>query len=307
LLLNNQHPVQINPFGRFDHHSDAVVIEPAVKGLGRFIEQYEDDDETNYNDIVIVGEDYDGAIGALAGRPASHPVDTEPVQPAVQEIVESLPFPVHPGQAVSHIRPSATAISGAGGVAQAGPGGTAIVGAGGIAVSTPTGNAVVGPGGVAISAPVATSQAGVGGIAIAGGQAIAISGVQNPGQQFFGGSGSGSSGVLQDQGDRNRPGWEALRSAGQKEWFFSPKSASAPTLPIEIKASEGSQITSYPIVANYFFNVPQHFFTQTQAASSKAATTARLDSLPAPQHSQVVYLPWHVDQKQQQKQDISSI
>lgn len=306
LLINYQHPVQINPFGRFDHHSEAVVIEPAVKGSGRFIEQKEVDDELDYNDIVIVGEDYDGAIGALAGRPASHPVDTIPVQPAVQEIIGSLPFPVRPGQAVSHIRPSATAISGAGGVAQAGPGGTAIVGAGGIAVSTPTGNAVVGPGGIAISAPVATSQAGVGGIAIAGGQAIAISGVQNPGQQFFGGSGSGS-GLLQDQGDTNRPGWEALRrSAGQKEWFFSPKSLPAPTLPIEIKASEGSQITSYPIVVNYFFNVPQHFFSQAQAASSKAASNVRLENTPTPEHSQVVYLPWSVNQKQQPNQVMSS-
>ena len=106
-------------------------------------------------------------------------------------------------------------------MAQAGPGGTAVVGAGGIAVSTPTGNTVVGPGGVAISAPVATSQAGVGGIAIAGGQAIAIAGVQNPGQQFFGGSGPGA-GMAQEQ-DVNRPGWEALRSATHNQWFFNPK------------------------------------------------------------------------------------
>merc|ERR1711970_1035735 len=186
-----KHPVQINPFGRFDHGSEAIVIEPAVKNLGRFIKQ-EEDDEEDYNDIVIVGEDYDEAIGALAGRPAGHPVDTVPAQPGLQDIVGTLPFPVKPGQSVSHISPSATAIAGAGGMAQAGPGGTAVVGAGGIAVSTPTGNTVVGPGGVAISAPVATSQAGVGGIAIAGGQAIAIAGVQNPGQQFFGGSGAGA-------------------------------------------------------------------------------------------------------------------
>ena len=215
-----KHPVQINPFGRLDHGSEAIVIEPAVKHLGRFIKQ-EEDDEEDYNDIVIVGEDYDEAIGALAGRPAGHPVDTGPAQPGLQEIVGTLPFPVKPGQSVSHISPSATAIAGAGGMAQAGPGGTAVVGAGGIAVSTPTGNTVVGPGGVAISAPVATSQAGVGGIAIAGGQAIAIAGVQNPGQQFFGGSGSGTGGA-QEQ-DVNRPGWEALRSATHNQWFFNPK------------------------------------------------------------------------------------
>merc|ERR1712066_1119717 len=34
-----QHPVQIHPFGRFDHNSEAIVIEPAEKGLGRFIGQ----------------------------------------------------------------------------------------------------------------------------------------------------------------------------------------------------------------------------------------------------------------------------
>merc|ERR1711892_1318487 len=182
--ITYQHPVQINPFGRLDHGLAAVVIEPAVKGLGRFIKQENDNTKEDYSDVVLVGEDYnDGAVGALAGQPASHPVDTETHQPALQQVVGSLPFPVRPGQSVSHIRPSATAIAGAGGMAQAGPGGTAVVGAGGIAVSTPTGNAVVGP--------VATSQAGVGGIAIAGGQAIAIAGVQNPGQQFFGGSGSG--------------------------------------------------------------------------------------------------------------------
>merc|ERR1711892_1345026 len=184
--ITYQHPVQINPFGRLDHGLAAVVIEPAVKGLGRFIKQENDNTKEDYSDVVIVGEDYnDGAVGALAGQPASHPVDTETHQPALQEVVGSLPFPVRPGQSVSHIRPSATAV----------------VGAGGIAVSTPTGNAVVGPGGIAISAPVATSQAGVGGIAIAGGQAIAIAGVQNPGQQFFGGSGSGP-GALQDLEDQ---------------------------------------------------------------------------------------------------------
>merc|ERR1711892_299099 len=292
MLINYQHPVQIHPFGRFDIGAEAVVIEPAVEGLGRFIDQNDDED---YNDIVLVGEDYDGAIGALAGRPASHPIDTKPVEDF--EVVGSLPFPIKPGQSVSHIRPSATAIAGAGGMAQAGPGGTAVVGAGGIAVSTPTGNAVVGPGGIAISAPVATSQAGVGGIAIAGGQAIAIAGVQNPGQQFFGGSGSGP-GALQDLEDANQPGWEAYRSAGQKEWFFRPKNNPAPTLPIEIKASKGSQITSYPIVANYFFNVPQHFFAQAKAASTKAATYARVDNPPTPDHSQVVYVPWYENQKQ---------
>jgi len=296
--ITYQHPVQINPFGRLDHGLAAVVIEPAVKGLGRFIKQENDNTKEDYSDVVIVGEDYnDGAVGALAGQPASHPVDTETHQPALQEVVGSLPFPVRPGQSVSHIRPSATAIAGAGGMAQAGPGGTAVVGAGGIAVSTPTGNAVVGPGGIAISAPVATSQAGVGGIAIAGGQAIAIAGVQNPGQQFFGGSGSGP-GALQDLEDANQPGWEAYRSAGQKEWFFRPKNNPAPTLPIEIKASKGSQITSYPIVANYFFNVPQHFFAQAKAASTKAATYARVDNPPTPDHSQVVYVPWYENQKQ---------
>jgi len=290
MLINYQHPVQIHPFGRFDIGAEAVVIEPAVEGLGRFIDQNDDED---YNDIVLVGEDYDGAIGALAGRPASHPIDTKPVENF--EVVGSLPFPIKPGQSVSHIRPSATAIAGEGGMAQAGPGGTAVVGAGGIAVSTPTGNAVVGPGGVAISAPVSTAQAGVGGIAIAGGQAIAIAGVQNPGQQFLGGSGS----VLpQAQGDANRPGWEALRSAHEKKWFFNPKSAPAPTLPIEIKASKGSQITAYPIIANYFFNVPQHFFNQ--AASSEAATKVRLENSPTPEHSQVVYMPWFVNQNQNQ-------
>jgi len=296
--ITYQHPVQINPFGRLDHGLAAVVIEPAVKGLGRFIKQENDNTKEDYSDVVIVGEDYnDGAVGALAGQPASHPVDTETHHPALQQVVGSLPFPVRPGQSVSHIRPSATAIAGAGGMAQAGPGGTAVVGAGGIAVSTPTGNAVVGPGGIAISAPVATSQAGVGGIAIAGGQAIAIAGVQNPGQQFFGGSGSGP-GALQDLEDANQPGWEAYRSAGQKEWFFRPKNNPAPTLPIEIKASKGSQITSYPIVANYFFNVPQHFFAQAKAASTKAATHARVDNPPTPEHSQVVYVPWFENQKQ---------
>jgi len=284
-----QHPVQIHPFGRLDHHSKAVVIEPAVQGLGRFIEQDDSLEDEDYNDIVIVGEDYDGAIGALAGRPAaSHPVDTLPSQPEVQQIVGTLPFPVKPGQSVSHIRPSATAIAGAGGMAQAGPGGTAVVGAGGIAVSTPTGNTVVGPGGVAISAPVATSQAGVGGIAIAGGQAIAIAGVQNPGQQFFGGSGSS---VVPVEGDTDRPGWEALRSAANKEWFFHPKDSAAPTLPLEIKASEGSEITSFPIVANYFFNVPQHFFKA--ASSRQAEQKIRVESEEQGiQHGQVVFIPW---------------
>merc|ERR1712106_1116250 len=231
--ITYQHPVQINPFGRLDHGLAAVVIEPAVKGLGRFIKQENDNTKEDYSDVVIVGEDYNDGV----------------------------------------------------------------VGAGGIAVSTPTGNAVVGPGGIAISAPVATSQAGVGGIAIAGGQAIAIAGVQNPGQQFFGGSGSGP-GALQDLEDANQPGWEAYRSAGQKEWFFRPKNNPAPTLPIEIKASKGSQITSYPIVANYFFNVPQHFFAQAKAASTKAATYARVDNPPTPDHSQVVYVPWYENQKQ---------
>merc|ERR1712106_753884 len=264
--ITYQHPVQINPFGRLDHGLAAVVIDPAVKGLGRFIKQENDNTKEDYSDVVIVGEDYnDGAVGALAGQPASHPVDTETHQPALQEVVGSLPFPVRPGQSVSHIRPSATAIAGAGGMA--------------------------------ISAPVATSQAGVGGIAIAGGQAIAIAGVQNPGQQFFGGSGSGP-GALQDLEDANQPGWEAYRSAGQKEWFFRPKNNPAPTLPIEIKASKGSQITSYPIVANYFFNVPQHFFAQAKAASTKAATYARVDNPPTPDHSQVVYVPWYENQKQ---------
>jgi hypothetical protein len=293
--LTYQHPVQIHPFGRFDHNSEAIVIEPAEKGLGRFIEQEEEDEEADYNDIVIVGEDYDGAIGALAGRPAGHPVDTDPVQPALQQVLGTLPFPVRPGQSVSHISPSATAIAGAGGMAQAGPGGTAVVGAGGIAVSTPTGNTVVGPGGVAISAPVATSQAGVGGIAIAGGQAIAIAGVQNPGHQFFGGSAPGV-GVGQDQQDVNRPGWEALRSSGQKEWYFSPKSVQAPTIPIEIKGPEGSQITSYPIVANYFFNVPQHFFSQARAAAEPGGVGQE----DAGGHGQVVYVPWWANQQKQQ-------
>jgi len=291
-----KHPVQINPFGRLDHGSEAIVIEPAVKHLGRFIKQ-EEDDEEDYNDIVIVGEDYDEAIGALAGRPAGHPVDTGPAQPGLQEIVGTLPFPVKPGQSVSHISPSATAIAGAGGMAQAGPGGTAVVGAGGIAVSTPTGNTVVGPGGVAISAPVATSQAGVGGIAIAGGQAIAIAGVQNPGQQFFGGSGSGTGGA-QEQ-DVNRPGWEALRSATHNQWFFNPKSAPSPTIPIEIKGPEGSQITSFPIVANYFFNVPQHFFSQARTATVEQPAKSypyNQPSQPGSQHSQVVYVPWYTNQ-----------
>ena len=76
------------------------------------------------------------------------------------------------------------------------------------------------------------------------------------------------------------------------------QSAPAPTLPIEIKASEGSQITAYPIVANYFFNVPQHFFNQ--AASSEAATKVRLENSPTPEHSQVVYMPWFVNQNQNQ-------
>merc|ERR1712013_495721 len=265
-----KHPVQINPFGRFDHGSEA---------------------------IVIVGEDYGEAIGALAGRPAGHPVDTGPAQPGLQDIVGTLPFPVKPGQSVSHISPSATAIAGAGGMAQAGPGGTAVVGAGGIAVSTPTGNTVVGPGGVAISAPVATSQAGVGGIAIAGGQAIAIAGVQNPGQQFFGGSGSGTGGA-QEQ-DVNRPGWEALRSATHNHWFFNPKSAPSPSIPIEIKGPEGSQITSFPIVANYFFNVPQHFFSQARAATVEQPAKSypyNQQSQPGSQHSQVVYVPWYTNQ-----------
>jgi len=313
-----KHPVQIHPFGRFDHSASAIVIEPAREGLvGPFIEQRSNEEdfsdfvlvgedtggpfgalsgrpaehpvythEEDFSDVVLIGEDTGGPFGALSGRPAEHPVDTEP---AVQEIA-GFPFPVKPGQAVSHINPSATAIAGAGGMAQARPGGTAIVGAGGIAWSSPTGNAVVGPGGVAISAPVSTSQAGVGGIAIAGGQAIAIAGIQNPGQQFIGGSGP----VLpQEQDDSIRPGFLALRSSDQKQWYFNPKSYPAPTLPIEIKASEGSQITTHPIIANYFFNVPQHFFDQ--AASSEVAKKLRTGEIPTPEHSQVVYMPWYVN------------
>merc|ERR1712013_344372 len=234
-----KHPVQINPFGRFDHGSEAIVIEPAVKHLGRFIKQ-EEDDEEDYNDIVIVGEDYGEAIGALAGRPAGHPVDTGPAQPGLQEIVGTLPFPVKPGQSVSHISPSATAI------------------------------------------------------AIAGGQAIAIAGVQNPGQQFFGGSGSGTGGA-QEQ-DVNRPGWEALRSATHNHWFFNPKSVPSPSIPIEIKGPEGSQITSFPIVANYFFNVPQHFFSQARAATVEQPAKSYPYNQPGSQHSQVVYVPWYTNQ-----------
>ena len=237
------HPVQLYPFGRIHEDINAVVIEPAepLPSQGRFIDRSDNSGEyTDYSDIVLIdsnsdASDYDGevAVGALAGPPAqSHPVDSAQYQPQLQ-----FPFHVRPGQNVAHIRPTATAIAGDNGQAQAGPAGHAAAGPGGIAVATPTGNAVVGGGGVAVSAPVASSQAGVGGIAIAGGHAIAIAGVENP-ETFLGTIGT------QGNGDAQRPGWEALRRSSVN------------------RQTQQQPMQIFPTIHNYFFNVPQSLFSQ---------------------------------------------
>ena len=61
-----------------------------------------------------------------------------------------------------------------------------------------------------------------------------------------------------------------------------------PNLPIEIGSPEGGHITGFPIVLNYFFNVPQDIFTRASSPSFDIIL-----NIPEPNQSS-----WFVNQNQ---------
>jgi len=213
--------------GRLDEASDAVVLEPL---------------DANSEDVSITGDER--PFGALVGLPDNQEQS-------------------YPSQ--GWIQAQASAISGNGGVAQAGAHGSAFVGRGGVAVATVMGTVRVGPGGVAISTPVAGSSAGNGGIAIAGAEGLTIyappPALPSPGAQ-------GSVPVY------------------QQDISIPAETAPALTRPLDLPLPAGAKITAYPIVANYFFSSPQQAQYPQQPQQSQYPTQSQY-----PQQSQQSQYP----------------